>query len=101
LLAKVFLEGRKGHALGLSVYMDNFRVHFSNTSKQFFDGNSLVPVPHPPYSSDLAPSDLPLFGHIKTSLRDRVFNDVDELLEAFIEFLNEIKPSELQLVLYH
>jgi hypothetical protein len=58
-------------------------------------------VPHPPYSSDLALSDFWLFGHIKTSLAARVFNDADELLEAVIEFLNKIQPSELQLVFHH
>jgi hypothetical protein len=38
-----------------------------------------------------------LFDHIKTSFAGRVFNDSDELLEAVIEFLNEIQPFELQL----
>jgi hypothetical protein len=46
----------------------------------------------------LAPSDFWLFGHIKTSVAGRVFNHADELLEAVIEFLNDMKPSELQLV---
>jgi hypothetical protein len=56
-----------------------------------------VTVPHPLCSSDLAPSDFWLFGHIKTSFADREFNDVDGFLEPVIMFLNEIKPSELQL----
>jgi hypothetical protein len=51
-----------------------------------FDENSLVTVPHPPFSSDLAPSDFWLFGHMKISLAGPVFNDVDELLEVVIEF---------------
>jgi hypothetical protein len=66
--------------------------------KTVFDGNSLVTIPYPPYSPNLAPSDFWLFGHIKTSLVGRVFNDADELLEAVIEFVNEIQPSESQLV---
>jgi hypothetical protein len=70
-------------------------------SKQFFDRNSLVTFPHPLYSSDLAPFDFWIFGHIKTSLPGHVFNDADELLEALVEFLNEIQPSELQLVFHH
>jgi hypothetical protein len=33
-----------------------------------------------------------------TSLAGRVFNDVNELLETVVEFLNGVQPSELQLV---
>jgi hypothetical protein len=58
--------------------------------------NSLFTVPHLPCSLDLAPSDFWPFGHIKTSFGGPVFDDVDELREAVIEFLNEIQPSELQ-----
>jgi hypothetical protein len=66
-----------------------------------FNENSLITVPSPPYSPDLAPSDFWLFGQIKISLAGRVFNDVDELLEAVIQFLNEIQPAELYLVFHH
>jgi hypothetical protein len=50
------------------------------------DEDSLVVIPHLPYIPDLAPSDFWLFGHVKTSLAGRAFNDIDELLEAVIEF---------------
>jgi hypothetical protein len=49
----------------------------------------------------LAQSHFWLFGQMKTSLADRVFNDIDELSEAIIEFMNEIHLSELQLVFHH
>jgi hypothetical protein len=51
-----------------------------------FAENSLVTVPHLPYSPDLAPSDSWRFGQIKTYLASCVFNDVDELLEVVIDF---------------
>jgi hypothetical protein len=60
-----------------------------------------VTVPHPPGSSDLAPSDFWLFAHIKTSLAGCEFNDVDGFLEVLIKFLNEIEPSELQFICHH
>jgi hypothetical protein len=101
LLAKVFPEGRKSYAFRLSVHLDHCWVHSWNASKQCFDGNSLVTLPYPPYIPGFAPFDFWLFGHIKTSLADRVFDDVDELLEAVIEFLSEIQPSELRLVFDH
>jgi hypothetical protein len=62
-----------------------------------FDENSLVTIFHPPYSHDLSPRDFWLFGHIKTSLVGRAFSNLDVFLEAVIEFVNEIQPSELQL----
>jgi hypothetical protein len=49
----------------------------------------------------LAPSDFWLSCHIKTSLADCVFNDVDELLEAVVEFLNDIWPPESQFGFHH
>jgi hypothetical protein len=70
---------------------------FFECVKTVFYENSLVTVPYPPYSPDLAPSNFWFFGYVKTSLTSRVFNDVGELLEVAIEFLNEIRPSELPL----
>jgi hypothetical protein len=66
-----------------------------------FDGKSLVVVPHPPYSPHLSPADFWFSGHIKISLAGHVFNNVDNVLEAPIEFLNEIQPSELHPVFHH
>jgi hypothetical protein len=68
LLANAFLERTKSSALRPSVHLDNGWVHSSNASKQLFDENSLVTVPRPPSSPDLASSDFWLFGHVKTSL---------------------------------
>jgi hypothetical protein len=51
-----------------------------------FDENSLITVPHPPYCPDLALSNFWLFSHIKTSLADRACSDVNERLDAAIEF---------------
>jgi hypothetical protein len=101
LLAKVFPERRKNYALRLSVHLDNCRVDSSNASKQLVNGNSLVTVPHPPYSPDFALSNCWLVGHIRTSLAGPVFNDADKLAEAIIGLLNQIQRSELQLIFHH
>jgi hypothetical protein len=100
LLAKVFPKGRNSYPLRLSTTWTivGFILRMRENG---FDENSLVTAPHSPYSSDFAPSDFWLFGHIKTSLAGRVFNDVDELLDAVIELSNEIQPSELQFVFHH
>jgi hypothetical protein len=54
-------------------------------SKQFVDENSLVTDPHAVNNPELELSNFWLFGHINTSLANRVFNDADEVLEASIE----------------
>jgi hypothetical protein len=69
--------------------------------KAVSDKKIILIVSYPPYSSDLSLFGFWLFVSIKTSLGSRVFSDADELLAAVIESLNEIQPSELQLVFHH
>jgi hypothetical protein len=52
--------------------------------------NHILHVRHRPYSPDLAPSDFWIFGHMKTALVGQTFEEPEELLEAVMEFLNEI-----------
>jgi hypothetical protein len=53
LIAKLFPMGRISHTHRLIVHLDNCRVHFSKHSQKFFDDNSLLRLPQPPYSPDL------------------------------------------------
>jgi hypothetical protein len=46
----------------------------------------------------LAPSAFWRFGQTTPPLAHYAFNDINKLLEAAIDFLNEIRPSELQFV---
>jgi hypothetical protein len=39
-------------------------------------------LPHPPYSPDLAPSDIHLFGSLKDALRRTHFEDENSVIEA-------------------
>jgi hypothetical protein len=77
---KVFLEARKSQELRQRSDL------FFEWVKTVYEENSLITVPYLPYSPDLAPSDFWLFGHITEFLRGHVFNDIDELLEAVMEF---------------
>jgi hypothetical protein len=74
---------------------------FFECVKTVLDEISLVIVPYLRCSSDLGPSDFWLFGHIKSFHAGRMCNHANDLFEAIIEFLNEIQPSELQLVFHH
>jgi hypothetical protein len=54
--------------------------------QKVFDENSLVTIPYPPCSLVLAECDVWRIWHIKVFLADRVFNDVNELLEESSSF---------------
>jgi transposase len=43
---------------------------------------------HPPYSSDLAPSDYHLFTYVKNSLKSQRFNNNEELMEGVKTWLS-------------
>jgi hypothetical protein len=64
----VFSNGRKPHFRQLSLQLDNCGVHHSKASENFVAENSIIRVPHPSYSPDLAPSDFWPFGHMRAAL---------------------------------
>jgi hypothetical protein len=98
LIAKLFPMGRIPHIHRLIVHLDNYRVHFSKHSQKFFDDNSLLRLPQPPYSPDLAHSDFWVFGHVKSALHGSKFEGPDELLQGIHDFLNDVQRSELMMV---
>jgi hypothetical protein len=55
-------------------------------------------VPHPPYSSDLAPSDFDLFGNVKRCLAGLSFENADQLLAAVEAVREGIEKVTLQAV---
>jgi hypothetical protein len=50
-----FPNGRKPHSHRLRLHLDNCHVYRSKASENFFAENSIILVPHPLYSPDLAP----------------------------------------------
>jgi hypothetical protein len=101
MVAKVFPRGRIPQIRRLQLHLDNCRVHFSKAAGQFITENHIGRMPHLLNSSDLAPSDFRLFGHMKTSLVGQTFDEPEKLLEAITKFLNEIQPPEVVTVFSH
>jgi hypothetical protein len=91
LIAKLFPMGRIPHTHRLIVHLDNCRVDLSKHLQNFFDGNSLLRLPQPPYSPGLAQSYFWLFGHVKSALNGSKFEGPDELLQGIHDFLNEAR----------
>ena len=54
------------------------------------------PVPHPPYSPDLAPSDFFLFLWVKKVLKGKCFANVEEVKQKMAKALKGIKMGEFK-----
>jgi transposase len=53
-------------------------------------------VPHPPYSPDLAPADFFLFPKLKSTLKGRRFQTIEEIQENAVRELRAITESAFQ-----
>lgn len=67
---------------------DNARPHTSNQTKQMLTNLDWEVLPHPPYSPDIAPSDYHLFRSLKSWLKGKKFDSVEEVREGIQEFFN-------------
>ncbi len=72
---------------------DNGPAHRANLTKEKLDELDGVEVlPHPAYSSDLAPSDYGLFRSMEHFLRGRRFETFDQVEAACREFFESKEP---------
>jgi hypothetical protein len=67
----------------------------------FVEQNLMQRAPHPAYSSDLAPSDFHLFGHIQQLLSGCQFADQDCLLQPVSDILVGIEKVTLESLLHN
>jgi transposase len=59
-------------------------LHHDNASlliRSYLAKHQTSVVPHPPYSTDLAPADFFLFPKLKTTLQRRCFQTIEEIQE--------------------
>jgi hypothetical protein len=101
LLLAVFPDGRKPHPRRLTLHLDNCRVHCLKGSKNAFVETFILRVPHPPSSSELAPSDFWLFRYMKAAVAGQQLPGPEDLLTGIQEFLSEIQRSELEFIFHH
>jgi len=74
---------------------DNAPAHAS-LIRSYLANHQTSVVPHPPYSPDLAPADFFLFLKLKTTLRRRRFQTIEEIQENAIRQLCAITESAFQ-----
>jgi transposase len=63
------------------LHHDNAPANASLLIRSYLAEHQTTVVPHPPYSSDLAPADFFLFPTLKTTLKGRHFQTIEEIQE--------------------
>ena len=73
-----YIEKNRGYK---KVYLlhDNARPHVSKKTKSALEKMDFEVLSHPPYSPDLAPTDFHLFLLLSNQIRNKVFNNTEEL----------------------
>jgi transposase len=78
------------------LHHDNLPAHASLLIRSYLAKYQTSVVLHPPYSPDLAPADFFLFPTLKTTLKGRHFQTIDEMQENAIRELHAITESVFQ-----
>ena len=78
------------------LHHDNAPAHASLLIRSYLAKHQTSVVPHPPYSSDLAPADFFLFPKLKTTFKGRRFPTTGEIQENAIRELRAITESAFQ-----
>ena len=68
---------------------DNARSHVAKSTHEKLLKLRCIPVPHSPYSPDLAPTDYHLFRSLSNHLREGKFNDRNDVKIDLINFFGE------------
>lgn len=64
---------------GVIYHHDNARIHTAETVKKTLRELNYQLMPHPPYSPDIAPCDYHLFRGLKTFLRGKKFDNLEQI----------------------
>ena len=75
------------------IHYDNAPCHNACAVKTYLPQSRFTRVDHPPFSPDIAPCDFALFGSIKESFNDAVFETEEELLDAILNFFDTKGPE--------
>jgi hypothetical protein len=74
------------------LHMDNSPIHKSKAGMKTMASIPVQRAPHPPYSPDLAPSDVFLFGYLKGKMIGQEFDSPDALIVS-IKATSEALPK--------
>ena len=72
---------------------DNARPHVAQSTLQKLNELGYETLPHPPYSSDLSPTDYHFFKHLDNYLKEKCFKNQDDAKNAFNDFVASRNPE--------
>jgi len=78
------------------LHQDNAPAHASLLIRSYLAKRHTSVAPHPPYSPDLTPADFFLSPKLKTTLKGRRFQTIDEIQENARRELRAITESAFQ-----
>ena len=78
------------------LHHDNAQAHTLLLIRSYLAKHQTPVVPHPPYSPGLAPADFFLFPKLKTTLKGRRFQTIEEIQENATRDLLAITESVFQ-----
>lgn len=79
--------------LSVSFLQDNARPHIAKSVRHILEKLNWTVVPHPPYSPDIAPSDYCLFRALKLHLRQKKFENYEQIRDNIAEFFDHQPPA--------
>jgi histone-lysine N-methyltransferase SETMAR len=68
---------------------DNARLHVAKSTREKLLKLGWITVPHPLYSPDLAPTDYHLFRSLSNYLREKKFNDENDVKMELVNFFRQ------------
>jgi transposase len=78
------------------LHHDNAPPHTSLLIREFLAKQEMIVMPQPPYSPDLAPADFFLFPKLKSTLKGRRFQTVEEIKENSLQDPRAIPQNTFQ-----
>ena len=82
-------ENLKGKQDRIYYLNDNARLHVAKSTREKLLKLGWITVPHPPYSPDLASIDFHLFGCLCNHLREKKFDDENDVKIDLINFFGQ------------
>jgi hypothetical protein len=76
--------------------MDASMYHNGGKVSEKSAQRSIERAPHPPSSPDISPSDFWLFGILKHNMKDREFQNQQEILNAIAEIWDDLTFEDVQ-----
>jgi len=78
------------------LHHDNPPAHASLLIREFLAKQDTIVVPQPPYTPDLAPADFFQFSKLKSTLKGRRFQTIEEIKENSLKNLRAIPQNTFQ-----